>query len=133
MIRLPTRATRTYQLFPYTMLFRSRRFEHLADTVRDEILVGAQLKALDKQRKHDAKSREKLAKKGQTPEKPRVYTLRFHGDMQASAVESLRAENIAVLQIARPGQDEVLTPLDSDGGLVHGYGLDAWQLARLRH
>src|SRR3546814_1040489 len=35
----------------------NRRFEHLADTVRDEILDGAQLKALDKQRKHDAKSR----------------------------------------------------------------------------
>ncbi|HEY9547846.1 MAG TPA: protease SohB [Solimonas sp.] len=110
----------------------NRRFEHLADTVRDEILDGAQLKALDKQRKHDAKSREKLAKKGQTPEKPRVYTLRFHGDLQASAVESLREEISAVLQIARPGQDEVLLQLDSEGGMVHGYGLAASQLARLR-
>src|SRR3546814_8781265 len=97
-----------------------------------DVCSSVLLKALDKQRKHDAKSREKLAKKGQTPEKPRVYTLRFHGDLQASAVESLREEISAVLQIARPGQDEVLLQLDSEGGMVHGYGLAASQLARLR-
>lgn len=110
----------------------NRRYEHLADAVRDEILDETQLKALDKQRKQDAKSRDKLAKKGQAPEKPRVYALSFHGDLQASAVESLREEISAVLQIARPGQDEVLLQLDSEGGMVHGYGLAASQLARLR-
>lgn len=110
----------------------NRRYEHLADAVRDQVLDETQLKALDKKRKQDAKSRGKLAKKGQAPEKPRVYALRFHGDLQASAVESLREEISAVLQIARPGQDEVLLQLDSEGGMVHGYGLAASQLARLR-
>lgn len=110
----------------------NRRYEHLADAVRDEILDETQLKALDKQRKQDAKSRDKLAKKQRTPDKPRIYALTFHGDLQASAVESLREEISAVLQIARPGQDEVLLQLDSEGGMVHGYGLAASQLARLR-
>lgn len=110
----------------------NRRYEHLADAVRGEILDEAQRKALDKTRKEEAKSRDKLAKKGQTPDKPRLYVLRFQGDLQASAVDSLREEISAVLQIARADRDEVLLQLDSEGGMVHGYGLAASQLARLR-
>src|SRR5690606_5564396 len=52
--------------------------------------------------------------------------------LQASAVESLREEISAVLQVARPGVDEVMLRLDSEGGMVHGYGLAASQLVRLR-
>ncbi|NGY05371.1 protease SohB [Solimonas terrae] len=110
----------------------NRRYEGLADSVRDEVLDQAQLKALDKTRKGESKSRNKLAKKGKAPDRPRVYALRFHGDLQASAVDSLREEISAVLQVARAGQDEVLLQLDSEGGMVHGYGLAASQLARLR-
>jgi serine protease SohB len=110
----------------------NRRYEHLADAVRDEILDEAQRKARDKTRKQEAKARDKLARKGQAPDKPRVYVLHFHGDLQASAVDSLREEISAVLQVARAGRDEVLLRLDSEGGMVHGYGLAASQLARLR-
>lgn len=69
---------------------------------------------------------------GTSTEAPRHYVLRFTGDIHASAVDALREEISAVLQIARPGIDRVLLVLDSPGGVVPGYGLAAAQLARLR-
>lgn len=57
--------------------------------------------------------------------------LDFDGDLHAHAVDALREEVSAVLQIAQDG-DEVLLRLESEGGVVHGYGLAASQLARLR-
>ncbi|MGH8445271.1 MAG: protease SohB, partial [Solimonas sp.] len=115
----------------------NRRYEDLADTIRDEILGEAELKQLDKQRKADAKAQARQAKqakqaKAGEPGKPRIYALQFRGDLQASAVDSLREEISAVLQVARPGHDEVMLRLDSEGGMVHGYGLAASQLVRLR-
>lgn len=62
----------------------------------------------------------------------RTFVLRFHGDIRASAVEALREEVSAVLQVAEPDRDRVLLVLDSPGGVVPGYGLAAAQLARLR-
>ena len=62
----------------------------------------------------------------------RHYVIRFDGDLRASAVDALREEVSAVLQVARPGVDRVLLVLDSPGGIVPGYGLAAAQLARLR-
>ena len=57
--------------------------------------------------------------------------LDFHGDMRASAVATLREEITAILNVATPG-DEVILRLESPGGVVHGYGLAAAQLMRLR-
>ncbi len=57
--------------------------------------------------------------------------LDFHGDLQASATASLREEISAVLQVARSG-DEAVLRLESEGGVVHGYGLAASQLRRIR-
>jgi len=65
-------------------------------------------------------------------DRERVFLLRFAGDIRASAVDSLREEITAVLQIARPRKDRVLLVLDSPGGVVPGYGLAAAQLTRLR-
>ncbi|WP_410473325.1 protease SohB [Guyparkeria sp. TX1] len=70
--------------------------------------------------------------KGETDASSRTFVLRFHGDIRASAVEALREEVSAVLQVAEPGRDRVLLVLDSPGGVVPGYGLAAAQLARLR-
>ena len=61
----------------------------------------------------------------------RVFVLDFKGDILASAVEALREEITVVLGLAGPG-DEVVVRLESPGGAVHGYGLAASQLARLR-
>lgn len=70
------------------------------------------------------------SKKQDDPSK-RLYVLHFNGDIKASAVSSLREEITAVLSVATP-QDEVIIRLDSAGGIVHGYGLAAAQLMRLR-
>lgn len=61
----------------------------------------------------------------------RVFVLDFKGDVLATEVDSLREEVTVVLGIAQPG-DEVVVRLESSGGAVHGYGLAASQLARLR-
>lgn len=63
--------------------------------------------------------------------KKRIYVLNFHGDIRASAVTSLREEITAVLTVATE-DDEVFVRLESGGGVVHGYGLGASQLMRIR-
>ena len=60
----------------------------------------------------------------------RVFVLNFDGDIEASAVSSLRQEVTAVLAVAS-AEDEVLLRLESAGGVVHGYGLAASQLRRI--
>ena len=62
----------------------------------------------------------------------KVYVLDFKGDMAASAVESLREEITLILATAKAGRDRVVLRLESPGGMVHGYGLAAAQLVRLR-
>lgn len=61
----------------------------------------------------------------------RVFVLSFNGDIAASAVDNLRVEISAVLGAAHDG-DEVVVRVESAGGTVHGYGLGASQLARVR-
>ncbi len=73
----------------------------------------------------------KKPKKNKQQEKPILYVIDFHGDIKASQVEQLRDAISAVLSIVQP-QDEVLLRLESPGGVVHGYGLAASQLQRIR-
>ncbi len=61
----------------------------------------------------------------------RVYALTFEGDMDATKVSHLRHEINAVLTKAGSG-DEVVVRVKSFGGRVHGYGLAASQLQRVR-
>jgi len=109
----------------------NERFEHLADLLNSHLLPEPALKAALKQRKQRDKARLKAQKQGQ-PDRPRVFALNFHGDLHAHAADSLREEISALLQVARDG-DEVLLRLESEGGLVHAYGLAASQLQRIRH
>lgn len=60
-----------------------------------------------------------------------MYVIDFKGSMDAGEVSSLREEVSAVMAVAEKG-DEVLLRLESPGGVVHGYGLAASQLQRLR-
>ena len=62
----------------------------------------------------------------------KIYVLDFKGDTAASAVESLREEITLILATAKAGRDRVVVRLESPGGMVHGYGLAAAQLVRLR-
>ncbi|TCL02468.1 protease SohB [Sodalis ligni] len=89
-------------------------------------------KRYKKEEKHDAKLARNRAKRGEkAPLKSCLYVLDFKGSIDAGEVASLREEISAVLAVAKP-QDEVLLRLESPGGVVHGYGLAASQLQRLR-
>jgi serine protease SohB len=109
----------------------NERFRELADTVKHAVLSAAERKQEAKARKTEEKAKAKARKKKQAPPRPRVFVLDFQGDLHASAVTSLREEITALLQVMQDG-DEVLLRLESSGGVVHGYGLAASQLARLR-
>ncbi|KJV49465.1 peptidase [Pantoea sp. BL1] len=90
------------------------------------------LKQHKKEEKQKAKIEKRNAKAGVSEaSKPTLYVLEFKGSMDAGEVSSLREEISAVLAVAVPG-DEVLLRLESPGGVVHGYGLAASQLQRLR-
>lgn len=89
-------------------------------------------KQFKKQTKADDKLKKQRAKSGAVEvTKPCLYVLDFKGSMDAHEVTSLREEISAVLAVAS-AQDEVLLRLESPGGVVHGYGLAASQLERLR-
>ncbi|AMO49701.1 SohB protein, peptidase U7 family [Enterobacter sp. FY-07] len=90
-------------------------------------------KARKKKLKLEAKAAKAKAKAGEADEKgkSRVYVLDFKGSMDAGEVNALREEITAVLTVAKP-QDQVIVRLESPGGVVHGYGLAASQLQRLR-
>ncbi len=108
----------------------NRRLSQLAEILNQEILGPDQLKREHKRLKREQKARGKALKQG-GPARPRLFVLDFHGDLEASRVSALREEISALLQVAQP-QDEVLLRLESAGGVVHGYGLAASQLQRVR-
>jgi serine protease SohB len=103
-------------------LQRKRR----ADALRRDLMPRGARKVAEKAARASAKREEEQAGLDR-----RVFVLDFEGDLQATAVESLREEVTAILGVAQAG-DEVLVRLESAGGTVHGYGLAASQLARLR-
>ena len=120
------------------------RYQAEADGLRTLVWDAAAWKAERKQRKAIAKTEKsaakaalKAAKSGSVESdsaalRARVYVLQFSGDMAASAVSHLRQEISALLAVADAGRDEVVLLLESPGGVVHGYGLAASQLARIR-
>ncbi|MFV5501727.1 protease SohB [Acinetobacter sp. 226] len=83
-----------------------------------------ELLQLSQQLSKEARARKKTNQK--------IYVLDFKGDMAASAVEGLREEITLILATAKAGRDRVVVRLESPGGMVHGYGLAAAQLVRLR-
>lgn len=81
--------------------------------------------------KKQQKSSKKSSKGDDKTDKKRIFVLRFKGDIRANQVEQLRDEITALLTIATP-QDEIVACIESPGGVVHGYGLAASQLQRIR-
>jgi len=85
-----------------------------------------------KAKKQEAKDLKAKLKNGEkAAPKPCVYVLDFKGDISASETTALREEISAIINVAK-ADDEVLLRLESPGGVVHGYGLAASQLARLK-
>jgi len=83
-------------------------------------------------RKSVASKRKHQLKESQLNGQPkRMFYLQFDGDVQASNASALAQSIDACLLVAKPG-DQFLCSLESPGGLVHGYGFAASQLARIR-
>ncbi len=105
----------------------NEKYEDLKHQLQNFLLSKAELKEVAKAEKKKLKEK----KKTQTSP-PRLFVLQFKGDTKASQVEQLREEISAILSTSRP-LDEVLVKVESPGGVVHGYGLAAAQLLRLRN
>ncbi|MDR0806727.1 MAG: protease SohB [Enterobacteriaceae bacterium] len=119
-----------------TLTDLSEQYREMQEEITFERLSPAEQKIWSKEQKKkdkaEAKQAKLAAKKGEkSPEKSCLYVLEFKGSVDAHEVEALREEITAVLAIAKPN-DEVLLKLESPGGMVHGYGLAASQLDRLR-
>ncbi|MBD8008235.1 MULTISPECIES: protease SohB [Acinetobacter] len=118
-------------LFHTPKLSAEIRISHLNARINEQRKKIAQttgskleLLQLSQQLSKEARARKKTNQK--------IYVLDFKGDMAASAVEGLREEITLILATAKAGRDRVVVRLESPGGMVHGYGLAAAQLVRLR-
>jgi serine protease SohB len=100
------------------------KYKHFGKILKSATLTKEERKAEKKKDKKEDK-----VKKHEHQRK--IFVIDFDGDMKASATEDLRQEVTAILNAATP-QDEVVIRLESPGGVVHGYGLAASQLLRIR-
>ncbi len=107
----------------------NRKYDDMAMMMNANMLHKEGLKKYLKDEKEKLKEIVKSIKEGN--QKKRIYVLNFNGDIRASAVSSLREEITAILTVATEN-DEVFVRLESGGGVVHGYGLGASQLMRIR-
>ena len=110
----------------------SESFDDLSKMGKQALLSKDELKKLQKDEKKK-KKQEKSANKDLTKQdKPNnLFVVDFNGSSMAKEVETLRKEITAILCIAQEG-DEVLVKVESGGGVVHGYGLAASQLKRIK-
>ena len=131
----------------------NQRLDDMTMQLKQSILDKPDLKALFKEKKQQEKAEKKQKRKSLAYKKegsaastvsdqnqdsvvpvtkPRAWVLEFKGDIKASQTEQLREEISALLSVAHP-EDEIILKLESAGGMVHGYGLAAAQLARIRN
>jgi serine protease SohB len=111
---------------------RLKKLNDKVDDHKDTVLSAVlSRKAYKTWTKAEEKKEKEHAKEREAKQEVRVFVVDFSGDLAATQVESLREQVSAVLEVARP-QDEVVVRLESPGGVVHGYGLAASQLERVR-
>ncbi len=104
----------------------NEKMDDLKYSLQAETLPKKEYKKWLKAQKEQDKKFEKIK-----AQQPRLFILRFDGDIKASEIFQLRETINAVLEIALP-HDEVLVVLESAGGFVHSYGLASSQLNRIR-
>lgn len=107
----------------------SDKLQELEYKAKAMVFSKEEFKAWEKQQKKKHKDQAKADKSAAHQKK--LFVLDFKGSMDAKEVDSLREEITAILTIAQD-DDEVLLRLESPGGAVHGYGLAASQLARIK-
>lgn len=107
-----------------------KKYKGFRNLLKSQTLTKSERKHLKKQLKEEAKAEDKKVEASSSPEK-KIFLIDFEGDVKATHVVNLREEITAVLTVATP-QDEVIVRVESPGGVVHGYGLAASQLLRIR-
>ena len=130
-----------------TVTHVNEQLDNNKDAVYAVVLDPGDLKNTFKNKKKNKKLEDKANKKaakiaaksrgdGETivdeKKRKRMFVVDFKGDIRASQVNSLRREITTVLSVADI-YDEVLINVESGGGTVHGYGLAAAQLERVRN
>ncbi len=120
----------------------NQEYEEMENILSNTFLSDVELKQkrkLEKRKtKQEAKAQKKKGKAGKTATQDdaaagkKLFVIDFDGDIRATAVASMRQEISAILTLATEN-DEVLVRLESGGGTVHGYGLAASQLQRIRN
>ncbi len=106
----------------------NKYYQDLTDKMQETIFDKKEQKKLIKAKKSDKKRRGKSHEK----HKKHIFIINFQGDLRATAVSNLREEVTAILTVAKPA-DEVFVKLESAGGVVHGYGLAASELHRIKN
>lgn len=101
------------------------KYEKLGEALKASSLSKKEWKALQKSLK------KKKKQKAEKSDSSTIYVVDFDGDIRAHAVDNLREEISSILSAAKDG-DEVVLRLESPGGVVHGYGLAAAQLMRVK-
>jgi serine protease SohB len=105
------------------------KYTSMTLAIKNAMLPAKAFKQEIKREKKNHKERDKG--KSDDESKSRVFVCRFDGDIRASAVPSLQEEVTAILSVASKN-DEVVAIITSPGGVIHGYGLAASQLQRIR-
>ncbi|RXE99634.1 protease SohB [Pseudoalteromonas sp. PS5] len=93
----------------------------------EQTLDKKALKARNKTQSREQKNQDKLKETVKN-----VFYIEFNGSMDAHEVSGLREEINAILTIADKATDQVIVSVESGGGVVHGYGLGASQLTRIK-
>ncbi|WP_409439447.1 protease SohB [Psychromonas sp. GE-S-Ul-11] len=114
----------------------SEQINETKKSISEQLLSPVQLKAKhkeDKKRKKEKTKKDKAEAKEATKveSQSQLYVIDFKGSIDAKEVSSLREEVTAIISVATE-KDEVFVRLESGGGMVHGYGLAASQLQRLK-
>lgn len=100
------------------------KYRHMSLVLNARIMPKKDFKKFVKQQKQAGKAKPPGGGK-------KIFVLDFKGNIKASGVSALREEITAILTVATD-KDEVVALLESGGGTVHGYGLGASQLRRIR-
>ena len=108
----------------------NRRYEAMSNTIDSVQLPKKAFKDRMKKQKKERKSSDKKGSE-EDEKRKRIFVFEFEGDIEATAIDQLREEITSVLTIGE-APDEVVVKLESRGGVVHGYGLAASQLKRIK-
>jgi serine protease SohB len=109
--------------------YLNEKYKAIIQKLKAAVLSKGEFKTFMKLQSSEKKKKKKTKTDSDKPKK-KIFVLNFQGDIKASDTLPLTETINAVLNVAEK-KDEVLLRLESQGGLVHAYGLAAAQLQRI--